>query len=154
LLIRDQKTITFVSTTAMHQIFPLYAEMLSAAEDILVHWPEDLTVHDRKTLHTKFQPGQLWLWQLRPTGTWLVRWDEDPNAGSKDSMLEILINSGCRGNWLDAQWFILHCQEIRNGQPYGTMTMPFDVHYLQTFLPRPKPQPTLPGERRYAYAGQ
>jgi len=132
---------------------PLYAELLLLADDILTLWPEDLTEHDNKILHTKFQPNQTWLWQVRPTGTWLIRWDEDPMAGDKNSPLECLIRSGQRGNWADAQWHLIHCQEIRNGQPYGHVSGSLSVDDLAHCLPRPKPAPLLPGERRSAYAG-
>jgi hypothetical protein len=132
---------------------PLYAELVFRAENILTHWVEDLEVHDKKTLHSKVQPGQMWLWQVRPTGTWLVRWDEDAAAGTKDSMVETLIRSGQRGNWMGAEWYLVHCKEIRNGQPYGLVSNAIPVDDLAECLPRPKPSPVLPGERRYVCAG-
>ena len=126
---------------------PLYAELCMIAEPILQHYIEDLEVHDKKTLHTAIKPGQTWLWQIRPTGTWLVRWDEDPNGGSKDSLLEVLIRQTMNGNWADSQWHLIHCDVIRNGQPYGMVSNPIPVAKLAAALPRPKPRVKLPGER-------
>jgi len=126
---------------------PLYAELCMIAEPILQHYIEDLEVHDKKTLHTTIKPGQTWLWQVRPCGTWLLRWDEDPHAGSKDSIIEILIRQTLAGNWADSQWHLIHCKEIRKAQPYGMVSKPIPVAKLAAALPRPRPTVKLPGER-------
>ena len=133
---------------------PLYAELVLRTEDVLEHFIEDLEVHDKQMLHQHVQPGQTWLWQVRKCGTWFTRWDQDPFAGdSSKSLVEGLIRGGLRGDWLNAQWYLVHCKEIRNGQPYGIVSGPLKVQDLADCLPRPKPQPVLPGERRFSYAG-
>jgi hypothetical protein len=132
---------------------PIYAELVNRAESVLEHFVEDLEVHDKQTLTTKVQPGQTWLWQVRKTGTWLVRWDEDPNGGSKDSLVECLIRGAQHGNWGNPQWYLLHCKERRGTEVYGIVSNPIPVEKLAAALPRPKPKPVLPGERRYAIAG-
>ena len=126
---------------------PLYAELCMIAEPILRYYIEDLEVHDKKTLHTTVKPGETWLWQVRPCGTWMLRWDEDASAGSKDSLIEGLIRSALAGNWANSQWHLIRCNEIRNGQPYGMVSNPIPVTKLAAALPRPKPKVKLPGER-------
>lgn len=132
---------------------PIYAKMLFYADGILEHWTEDLTVHDKAAIQQRMKPGQTWLWQVRPTGTWLVRWDEDPNAGTKDSLVEILLRQAKRGDWANAEWHLIHVHEHNGTDAYGIVTASLPVDALCECLPRPKPQPLLPGERRYACAG-
>lgn len=117
---------------------PLYAELCMIAEPILKHYIEDLEVHDKNALHNTVKPGETWVWQVRPTGTWLLRWDKDPGAGSKDSMLESLIRQTLKGNWADSQWHFVKCREFRNGQPYGSVSQPVPIAKLAAALPRPK----------------
>ena len=123
------------------------------AEDILQHYIEDLEVHDKAMLANHVQPGETWLWQVRPTGTWLTRWDEDPRGGEKDSLIECLIRQAQEGNWAKAEWYLLHCKERRGKEVYGFVSNSIPVAKLAAALPRPKPQPMLPGEKRYAMAG-
>ena len=119
---------------------PLYAELCMIAEPILKHYVEDLEVHDKNALHNTVKPGETWVWQVRPTGTWLVRWDKVPGAVSREGLLEILISQTLRGNWADSQWHLVKCREFRNGQPYGTVSGPIAVADLAAKLPRPKLQ--------------
>lgn len=119
---------------------PLYAELCMIAEPILRHYVEDLEVHDKNTLHNTVKPGETWVWQVRPTGTWLVRWDKDQEAGSKDSLLETLIRQTLKGNWADSQWHFIKCREFRNGQPYGSVSQPVPIAKLAAAFPRPKLQ--------------
>jgi hypothetical protein len=119
---------------------PLYAELCMIAEPILQHYVEDLEVHDKNALHNIVNPGETWVWQVRPTGTWLLRWDKDSQADSKDSLLEILIRQTLKGNWADSQWHLIRCSEFRNGQPYGTVSHPVPIADLAAKLPRPKLQ--------------
>ena len=132
---------------------PIYATLLLLSENILSHYAEDLTVHDLKTIKERMKPGQTWLWQVRPSGTWLVRWDEDPDAGNKNSLVESLIRSGKNGNWLNAQWHLIYVHEHNGIDAYGLISQPMAIDTLAERLPRPKPQVALPGERRYVYAG-
>jgi hypothetical protein len=118
---------------------PLYAELCMIAEPILQHYVEDLEVHDKKALHHNVKTGETWAWQVRPTGTWLVRWDKDTMADS-DSLLEVLIRQTMKGNWSNSQWHLIRCQEFRNGQPYGTVSQPIPIVELAAALPRPKVQ--------------
>jgi hypothetical protein len=117
---------------------PIYAELCMIAEPILKHYVEDLEIHDKKALYSVVKSGETWAWQVRPSGTWLVRWDKDPEAGSKNSLLEILIRQTMQGNWADSQWHIIHCHEFRNGQPYGTVSQPIPTAKLAAALPRLK----------------
>lgn len=151
---------TFTATTTkptliMERIhLPIYAELLSRSEDVLEHYVEDLTVHDKHLLLVKVKPGQTWLWQVRKTGTWLVRWDEDSEAGTKNSLPELLIHQSIRGgSWGDPQWYLIKCHEVRNGEPYGIVSQQIPVERLAAQLPRPKPKVMLPGEKRLATVG-
>jgi len=125
---------------------PIYAELAMRAEDLLVHYVEDFEVHDKQALQTRVQPGQTWLWQVRPTGTWLVRWDEDPQGGDKNSLIECLIRQAKDGNWTKAEWYLVHCKERRDKEVYGFVSNPIPVAKLAAALPRPRPQIKLPGE--------
>ena len=134
-------TITTMTLTNKH----LYEELKSRA-DRLTHYRDDLEVHDRTALETKIQPGQTWLWQVRPSGTWLTRWDEDPNGGEKDSLIECLIRQAQAGNWLNASWYLIHCHKRHGKQVYGFISQEIPVEKLAAALPRPKPTPKLPKE--------
>ena len=117
---------------------PIYAHLLFLSENILSHYTEDLTVHDFQTIQERMKPDQAWLWQVRPSGTWLVRWDEDPHAGTKDSLVEGLIRSAKKGNWANAQWHLIYVHEHNGIDAYGLITPPLAIDALLERLPRPK----------------
>ena len=119
---------------------PIFPQLEDRAKKVLQHYAEDLYEHDQVTLNNVCKPGQVWLWQVRPTGTWLLRWDEDPQAGSRNSVLESIIRVGVNGNWGDARWYLFQVHSIENGRPVGIVSGKLSVSRLAEQLPRPKPK--------------
>lgn len=126
----------------------IYDQLVLLSSNFLAHYNEDLTVHDRKTLATRVKANETWLWQVRPTGTWLARWDVDTTGRGKDSFVECLIKSGLAGNWEQARWYLFHVQYVEDDQPYGFVSKAIPVAKLAEALPRPQPKPVLPGQKQ------
>jgi hypothetical protein len=116
----------------------IYTELEKLSHGVLLHFQEDLTVHDAAVLATVCKPGQSWLWVVHKCGTHLVRWDSDPNAGTKLSYLECLIRAAQRGSWPEGMWHLFHVKTMINDQPFGTVTGCLDVNDIANALPRPK----------------
>jgi len=126
---------------------PIYDQLLFLADN-LIHYRDDLIVHDRAILHNpnKLPLGSSWLWIVHKSGTHLCRWDCDPNAGTKNSLPELFIKYACRGNWPGHRVHLFH---VRGFDPIlgalGVVTGSVAADDLEAALPRPKPEPTLPG---------
>jgi hypothetical protein len=125
----------------------IYSQLLDKADGILLHYTEDLTQHDRRTLQS-IKPGTTWLWIVHSCGTHLARWDEDPYANSKQSHLECLIRAGLRLNWpvYKAYLFYVTEQPGTSAGAKGELIGPVFFESLQKQLPRPKPKVLLPKE--------
>ena len=128
---------------------PIYDQLLFFS-DHLKHYRDDLVVHDYAILHnpSKCPDGSSWLWIVHKAGTHLCRWDSDPYAGTRDSLPELLIRNAIRGSWPSHRAHIFHvdgfCPTIG---ALGIVTGSLSVDDLEQALPRPKPEPTLPGHR-------
>tara|TARA_B100001094_G_scaffold277236_1_gene285955 strand:- start:5481 stop:5909 length:429 start_codon:yes stop_codon:yes gene_type:complete len=115
----------------------IFQQLEIRSKKVLTHYVEDFYEHDKNILQTKVKPGEIWLWQVRPAGTWLIRWDEDIHA-SKNSLLEAIIRSAINGNYAKARWYLLYVESICDGQPIGTVSRSISPKWLSERLPRPK----------------
>ncbi len=117
------------------------------SQGVLENFKDDLFVHDREILQKKVEPGTSWLWIVHKNGTHLARWDEDAYAGSKDSLLEHFVRSLVRGDWSNSSIHIFHVNEIIDGEAHGWVSGRLEIDDIARALPRPLPQPKLPGEK-------
>jgi hypothetical protein len=114
---------------------------------VLENYKDDLFVHDRQILKKNVEPGTSWLWIVHKNGTHLARWDEDAYAGSTSSHVECLVRSLVRGDWSNNSIHIFHVIEIKDDGAHGWVTGRLDIDDIARALPRPLPQPKLPGEK-------
>ena len=127
---------------------PIYAQLLFWADGKLKNFREDLTKHDFNFLCNRVEPGETYLWMLHKNGTHLVRWDCDPYSGTKQSFPEALVRSFSHGAWPEAQFHLIQIETVTKIEPYGYVSQPLDLNYLNANLPRPKPSVALPGEKK------
>ena len=132
---------------------PIMQLLCDRAFDVIVHYTEDLTVHDRKALKCSVKPKQTWLWIVHKCGTHLARFDQDLHAGLKDSWLECLIRGGLRGSWPNAKIYLFTVSHYdAENEAFGFISEPLTFEYLTQQLPRPKPKVVLPGEAQQVYS--
>ena len=118
---------------------PIFPVLTALSDGVLQHYTDDLYLHDREIL-SKMPAGSSWLWIVHKCGTHLARWDYDPQAGTRQSLTELLVRAMVRGDWSTGRCHIIHVTEQTDLGPLGHVTGTLSPDDLEDALPRP----TLP----------